>query len=406
MRRIAIVCVHGCPLAPVGEKDTGGMSVYVHQLARQLGGLGIEVDVYTRAHDPSDPETIELGRNARVVHIPAGPLKVAKEQIFDYLGDFLSGMRRFKETNELTYDLLHSHYWFSGKVAGTLAREWGVPHIATFHTLVEIKRRARVGEQEPEVRISVEHQVTASVDRIIVSTHHERRALHRLYGVAGERVSVIPPGVDLDLFHPGSQAAARVRLGLNGERTLLYVGRLEPIKGVEVLLHTLVSMEDPNGIRLMVVGGGDEQDAEMERLKELSRALFIDDQVDFMGRSEHQDLPIYYQAADVTVVPSYYESFGLVALEAMACGTPVVAARVGGLQTMVKDSQTGYLVPWHCADAFADRLEVLLANEALRQSMGREARSFAESMGWERTAASIANVYEGLLSGISSAAAN
>ena len=398
MKRIAVISVHGCPLAHVGEKDTGGMSIYVRQLARKLGLLGIEVDVYTRVHDAADPQIEHLGHNTRVIHIPAGPAEASKQQIPDHLGTFQDGLMRFQQTHGLTYDLIHSHYWLSGIPAMTLAREWGVPHVATFHTLAEIKRRVRVGEYEPDLRIRVEHQVTASADRIIVSTTHEQQALRRLYGVPEERTSVIHPGVDLDMFHPGSREVARERLGLNGERTLLFVGRMEPIKGLEVLLHTMASLEEPDDIRLLVVGGSASQDEEMERLKELSRSLLIDERVDFLGRAEHQLLPLYYQAADVTVVPSYYESFGLVALEAMACGTPVVAARVGGLQTVVKDSQTGYLVPWHCPDAFVDRLEVLLTNELLRHSMGEAAHTFAQSMGWDQTAASIADVYEELCS--------
>ena len=398
MKRIAVISVHGCPLAHVGEKDTGGMSIYVRQLACKLGLLGIEVDVYTRVHDTADPQIEHLGHNARVIHIPAGPAEASKQQIPDHLSTFLDGLMRFQQTHGLIYDLIHSHYWLSGIPAMTLAREWGVPHVATFHTLAEIKRRARVGEYEPNLRIRVEHQVTASADRIIVSSAHERQALRRLYGVPEERTSVIHPGVDLDTFHPGNREVARKRLGLNGERTLLFVGRMEPIKGLEVLLHTVASLEEPNDIRLLVVGGSDSQDEEMERLKELSRSLLIDERVDFLGRAEHQLLPLYYQAADVTVVPSYYESFGLVALEAMACGTPVVAARVGGLQTVVKDGQTGYLVSWHCPDAFVDRLEVLLTNELLRHSMGKAAHAFAQSMGWDQTAASTADVYEELCS--------
>ena len=398
MKRIAVISVHGCPLAHVGEKDTGGMSIYVRQLARELGRLGVQVDVYTRVHDPADAQIERLGHNARVVHIPAGPAEASKQQIPDHLGTFQDGLMEFQQTHGLTYDLIHSHYWLSGIPAIALAREWGVPHVATFHTLAEIKRRARIGEYEPDLRIRAEHQVTASADRIIVSTAHEQQALQHLYGVPKERTSVISPGVDLDLFRPGSQAAARARLGLNGDRTLLFVGRMEPIKGLEVLLHAMAGLEEPDGLRLLVVGGSDSHDQEMERLKELSRSLLIDEQVDFLGRAEHHLLPLYYQAADVMVVPSYYESFGLVALEAMACGTPVVAARVGGLQTVVKDSQTGYLVPWHCPDAFVDRLEVLLTNELLRHSMGEAAHAFAQSMGWDRTATAIADVYEELCS--------
>ncbi|PKB67563.1 MAG: hypothetical protein BZY82_02965 [SAR202 cluster bacterium Io17-Chloro-G3] len=396
MRRIAVVSVHGCPLAQVGEKDTGGMSVYVNQLARHLGMLGIKVDLFTRAHSPKDPAIIKLGRNVRVVHIKAGPFKAPKDSIPQYLGMFLDGVIRFQKSEACNYDLLHSHYWFSGSVALELALAWRIPHVATFHTLAEIKRRARIGEQESDNRISVEHSIAASADSIIVSTEHEKQSLRRLYHVPENKVVVVAPGVDLENFCPGSQTHARAKLGLNGDRTLLFVGRMDPIKGLEVLLHAIASMDKPSNIKLLVVGGNDGQDFQQEHYKELSRTLLITDQVKFLGRAEHRDLPVYYQAADITVVPSYYESFGLVALEAMACGTPVVAARVGGLQTMVKDSHTGYLVPWHCPDAFADRLEILLANEGLRKSMGKEARVAAQEMGWAKTAKWVSLSYQSL----------
>jgi D-inositol-3-phosphate glycosyltransferase len=396
MRRIAVVSVHGCPLAQVGEKDTGGMSVYVNQLARHLGMLGIKVDLFTRAHNPKDPAVIKLGRNVRVVHIKAGPFKAPKDSIPQYLGVFLDGVIRFQKSEDCNYDLLHSHYWFSGSVALELALAWRIPHVATFHTLAEIKRRARIGEQESDHRISVEYSIVASADRIIVSTEHEKQSLRRLYHAPENKVVVVPPGVDLENFCPGSQTHAKAKLGLNGDRTLLYVGRMEPIKGLEVLLHAVASMDKLSSIKLLVVGGNDGQDFQQDHYKELSRTLLITDQVKFLGRAEHCDLPVYYQAADITVVPSYYESFGLVALEAMACGTPVVAARVGGLQTMVKDNHTGYLVPWHCPEAFADRLEILLANEGLRKSMGKEARVVAQDMGWNRTAKRVSFSYQNL----------
>ena len=277
-----------------------------------------------------------------------------------------------------------------------LAREWGVPHVTTFHTLAEIKSRARAGEGEAWPRSITESRIAAAVDRIIVSTAHERGALRRLYNAREEKARVVPGGVDLALFRPGDQWAARNQLGLNGHCTLLYVGRLEPIKGLEVLIHTMAFIEAPRTVRLLVVGGSGGHDQEYQRMKRLTRELAIQDRVDCLGSLSHHLLPLYYQAADVCVVPSYYESFGLVALEAMACGTPVVAARVGGLQTIIKDSRNGYLVQWHCPDAFVDRIEVLLANETLRRSMGKAAWSYAQGVGWDRTAARIAKVYESL----------
>ena len=395
-QRIAFVSVHGCPLARLGSKDTGGMSVYVHQLALSLGRLGFQVDIYTRVHDSHDSQTVDLGENARVIHVPAGPAGAPKEDLFHYLPRFLSRVRAFQKRHRLTYDLIHSHYWLSGWVGEALSKEWDVPHVATFHTLAEIKTRARIGEEEAGPRSATEHQVVAAADRIIVSTAHEMGALQRLYGAQEDRLRVVNPGVDLSLFQPGDQRAARDQLGINGYHTLLYVGRLEPIKGLDVLLHTMASIEAPRAVQLLVAGGGDAQDEGSQRMKRLTHELAIQDRVDFLGNLDHNLLPLYYQAADVCVVPSYYESFGLVAMEAMACGTPVVASRVPGLQAIVRDNHSGYLVPWHCPDAFTDRLEVLLANDALRESMGKEALSTAQDMGWDRAAAAVSEVYEEL----------
>lgn len=372
------------------------MSVYVHQLARGLGRRGFHVDIYTRHCNPRHPMIIALDENTRVIHLKAGPAGAPKEDLFRYLPRFLSRLKAFQQRHHLVYNLIHSHYWLSGWVGDALAREWGVPHVTTFHTLAEVKTRAHMGEGEAGPRSATERQVATAADRIIVSTPYERGALRRLYDAQEEKVCVVPGGVDLALFQPGDQRAARDHLGLNGHRTLLYVGRLDPIKGLEVLMRTLASMEIPCAVRLLVVGGGDGRDQESRRMKHLTRKLAIQDRVDFLGSLDHNLLPLYYQAADVCVVPSYYESFGLVALEAMACGTPVVASRVAGLQTIVRDNWSGYLVPWHCPDAFADRLEVLLANDALRESMGKEGRSIAQGMSWDRTAAGVAKVYAGL----------
>lgn len=380
-------------MARLGTRDSGGMNVYVHRLASALGRLGCQVDIFTRAHGTEEASIVELDENTRLIHLEAGPVDAPKADLVNYLPDFLSELKRFQQDNGLAYDTIHSHYWLSGWVGNELAMEWGVPHVATFHTLAEVKSRARVGEGDAGPRSGVEQKVTAAADGIVVSTAHERTALAQLYDVPEEKVYVIPAGVDLDLFKPGDQAAARDQLGLNGDRVLLYVGRMEPIKGLEVLMYTLGSMEEPVDVRLLVIGGDGEDDEGYQRMLGLAQELNIEDRVDFLGSLSHRLLPLYYQAADVCVVPSYYESFGLVALEAMACGTPVVGSRVPGLETIVRDNWSGYLVPWHCPDAFVDRIEVLLANENLRHSMGEEAQITAAGMSWDHMAVSVAEVY-------------
>ncbi|MBI2170425.1 MAG: glycosyltransferase [Chloroflexi bacterium] len=392
MKRIAFISVHGCPMALLGARSAGGMNVYVRALAQALGRMGFAMDIFTRCHGSGEPLINPLDEHTRVIHIEAGPQDAPKEDLFGYIPAFLHGVQAFVQGSGLRYDLLHSHYWLSGWVGQTLAQEWRAPHVTTFHTLAEIKTRARVGEAEATPRSATERQVIATSDRVIVSTAHEGVALQQLYGAPAGKMRVVPGGVDLDLFHPGSQRAARDQLGLNRHHTILYVGRLDPIKGLEVLMHTLPQLETCKDVQLLVVGGSQE-DAEYQRLKQLSSQLGLAERIEFLGSQQHESLPSYYQAADVCVVPSYYESFGLVALEAMACGTPVVASRVPGLQTIMRDNRSGYLVPWHCPDAFADRLEVLLSNDALRHSMGQQARKMAEAMGWDITAQGVAQVY-------------
>ena len=392
MKRIAFVSVHGCPLAVLGSKSAGGMNVYIRALAQGLGRLGFAVDIFTRRHGSGEPAINAIDANVRIVHIDAGPEDAPKEAMFGYCPSFLEGVRAFAHDENLQYDLLHSHYWLSGWVCQALSQQWGIPHVVTFHTLAEIKTRAKTGEGEATPRNATEHEVVACADRIVVSTGYEVQALQQLYGADQEKVRVVPGGVDLDLFHPASQRAARDRLGLNGHKTILYVGRLDPIKGVETLMHTLSQLEESGDVQLLVIGGS-EADGEYQRLKALTAQLGLSNKITFLGSRQHEMLPTYYQAADVCVVPSYYESFGLVALEAMACGTPVVASRVPGLQTIVQDNRSGYLVAWHCPDAYADRLDVLLSNDSLRQSMGRQARETAVGMSWDGTAQGVAQVY-------------
>jgi len=396
MKRLAVISMLGCPLAPMGERDTGGMSVYINQIAIGLGKLGIEVDIYTRIHEDEKNIIEQLAYNVRIIHIEAGLSKTSKHQLPQYLDSFLQGIREFSRKNALTYDLIQSHYWLSAIPSTTLAKEWNIPHVTTFHTLAEIKRRIRIGEFEPELRIHSEHWITHSIDKIIVSSEHEKISLRNLYQVQKERVEVIPPGVKLDMFCPSNKLISRAQLGLKDDHIMLFVGRMEPIKGLELILYTMANLNEGTKTRLLVIGGNDSQDQEIERLKRLSQILNINKQVSFIGRVDHHLLPTYYQAADVTVIPSYYESFGLVALESMACGTPVIASRVGGLPGIVKNNQTGYLVQSHCPDAFANRLEILLNNEALRLNMGKTSRDFANEMGWGRTAFSIMNVYKKL----------
>ncbi len=397
MERIAFISVHGCPVARLGERDTGGMNVYVLQTARELGKRGIKVDIYTRHHDPADHAITEIGEHTRVIHLAAGPYGEPKESLYQYLPQFLSNVKRYQVAHDLTYSLVHSHYWLSGWVGALLAEAWQVPHVATFHTLAEIKKQARSGEREPVERTQGEMDIVQEADRITAFSRHEKEALAQLYGAHPSKVAVIPAGVDLELFQPHAKAQAKKELGLQDKRVVLFVGRIEPLKAVDLLLQAFALLEDRAGVHLVIVGGNPHQSRELKRLQGLAAQLGLGDGVSFEGTVEQSRLPMYYSAADVFVLPSYYESFGLVALEAMACGTPVIASRVGGLQDVVKDGVTGYLVSWRCPEPYTERLEVLLSNEGLRSTMGEAAHRMAQGQGWGAVAESLLQVYQELL---------
>ena len=396
MYRLALLSMHGCPLARLGERDNGGMNVYVLQVAKELGKRGNKVDVFTRWHDPNDPQIVHLGDNTRVVHLEAGPYDKTKAGLHRYVPEFVRKLRQFQRAEDVSYDMVHSHYWLSGLAGEKLAQEWGVPHIATFHTLARTKMFARVGEREPKLREAAELRVMKSVDAVVVSTEQEKQDLSRLYDTVPYRVEVIPAGVDLDLFRPMDRAKAREQLGLAEKRIVLSVGRIQPLKGLDILIGAMSKLEDTADTRLVIVGGDLGRDVELTRLQTLTARLGLQDAVSFVGAVKQAELPTYYSAADILVMPSYYESFGLVALEAMACGLPIIASRVGGPRMFVRQGEVGYLIPWHCPEPYAQRIEVLLSNAALRDSMGRAAKVKAGTMGWDKVANRTLGLYSSL----------
>ena len=369
------------------------MNVYVRQLAAALGDLGMQIDIFTREHADVANRIETIGPNVRVIHITAGEPKARVGELYAHLPEFLGQLNAFREEEGLEYDVVHSHYWLSSWVGRELSQAMGVPHVVTFHTLGLIKMQSRAGEVEPAERPVVEAEVMATADRIIAFSPHERDAMARLYGADAGKVSLVPCGVDLSLFRPLDQNSVRARLGLNGEKILLYVGRIEPLKGLELLVETAAQMDSDESVRVVVVGADANGDREMDRVKRLAKERDLEDQIDFVGQVDHNELPLYYNAADVCVVPSYYESFGLVALESMACGTPVVATRVGGLSTIIHHGRTGYLKSWRCPEAFANSVEMIISSDGLQQSMGEAARKRAEGMGWDNVAAMIWNEY-------------
>lgn len=395
-----MLSLHTSPMAALGGRETGGMNVYVREVATQLGASGALVDIFTRRLDPALPAVAEIATRVRLVQVDAGPPSlVEKEDLPAYVEPFAAGVEAFRAAEGVTYDLIHSHYWLSAAAGDLLARSWDIPHAAMFHTLGDVKLRARASERESEVRLETERRLVHALDRVVAATEHERRLLRQIYRVAPSRVAVVPLGVDLDQFEPGDQASARRRLGLReDERVILAVGRIEPLKGLDVLIQSLSAMSGRERVGLYIIGGDERARPEFARLQAIARTFGVQDQVHFLGSRPHEDLPDYYRAADMVAVPSFYESFGLVAVEAMASGVPVVASRVGGLASTVVDGRTGYLIAWRCPEPFAEKFDLLFANEELRRALGAAARRrMEESYSWAGVAASIAALYEELI---------
>ncbi len=408
---VAMLSYHTCPLATLGGKHTGGMNVYVRDLARQLGEMGVHVDVFTRSQDEHVPHVLhDLSYGNRVVHIPAGPERpLPKPELARYIADFAAGVADFARRKGIRYQIIHSHYWMSGIAAETLKAAWDAPVVHMFHTLGIMKQRvADEGEDRHSPRIESEHRVLRVADRIIAATSAELAQLQWLYRADTGKVRVIPPGVDIRRFYPISPDEAKEFIGVPPQdRMLLFVGRIEPLKGLDTLIHALALMHQ-QGIThrehlcLSVIGGEpdappDEVTDEMARLQALRQRYGLEDLVAFLGKRSQDTLPYYYSAAEAVVMPSHYESFGMVALEAMACGTPVVASQVGGLAFLVRDGETGFHVPSGEPEALAERLTALLTDHDLRARMGQQAMAYARQYDWARIAEQIVAVYRELV---------
>ena len=409
--RIAMLSYHTCPLATLGGKDTGGMNVYVRDLTRELGRLGIHVDVFTRSQDEHVPHVLhDLGYGNRVVHIPAGPEQPSpKQELPDYIPEFVQGIERFAAEKGLHYDLIHSHYWMSGLAAEMLSDIWGeIPMIQMFHTLGEMKNRIAQSDEERETasRLEGERRVLARANRIIAATLAEQAQLEWLYKANSRKITIIPPGVDTGRFYPIPKDEAKQFIGIPDEdRMVLFVGRIEPLKGLDTLIRAMACMGLENSdcpAYLAIIGGDpsaspDEMTSEMASLQQLCRELKMDRTVVFLGKRGQDTLPYYYSAAEVLVMPSHYESFGMVALEAMACGTPVIASQVGGLAFLIQDGVTGYHVPGGDSDALCEKLTLLLGNAENREQMGQRAAEEAKAYSWDKIAEQMIAVYESLL---------
>jgi len=399
--------VHTSPMDQPGSGDSGGMNVYIRAVTERLAQRGVEVDLFTRCRGGDTHDVREIAPGIRVVSVKAGPCTpVPKSVLPRFLPEFLGGVLRIAREDGRGYDIVHSHYWLSGWVGRAAKQAWGTPLVASFHTLGKVKNYslARGEPPEPPARLSGEERVIAAADRILAPTPSEAAQLVGLYRAESDQIRLVPPGVDHTIFVPKDRAAARAALHLSGLRLALFVGRLQGHKGPDVAVRTLAEAvaRDPEAAEdlvLGIVGGpsGEHHGAELARLMDLAGALGVSDRVMIFPPQPQARLVDFYAAADVVLAPSRSESFGLVALEAQACGVPVVAAAVGGLRYVVEDGRTGFLVEGHDPGDHTDPLLRILRDPALAARLGGEAARRALRFTWDATANELMGVYDELI---------
>jgi len=396
--RIAMISIHSCPVGKLGGRDTGGMNVYIVELARELGRKGHVVDIYTRVHQPEHEQLVSLGQNVRLIHLDTiRDEEMPKIAIYSYLQRFTCGVENFRKSNSLDYDLIHSHYWLSGLVGKQLRAWWHIPQVVMFHTLGAAKNSVGIGEDEPELRIESEREVVNNCERIIAATDREREELIQHYGASPTKIAVIPCGVNLDLFKPIDKGMARKELSLDHEKVILLVGRIEPLKGLGQMFKALTHITGNEAPRLMIVGGDEHSQDEVHALQGMARELHIEDQVTFAGSVPQERLPLFYSAADVCVIPSYYESFGMVALESLACGTPIVATDVGGIRHIIRRSETGRIVSDNSPRHLASSISELLCQTEEQEQHVEMRRAMMAEFSWANIADRILFEYDSLL---------
>jgi D-inositol-3-phosphate glycosyltransferase len=394
MTSVAMLSMHTSPLAQPGEGDAGGMNVFVRELGAALAQAGVTVRVYVRRSAEDLEPLVSIEPGFQVIHVPVGPASVDKADLPSLVDAYADWVEADLQAVG-GVDVLHANYWLSGVAGHRIKHSMSLPLVSTFHTLGRVK--ASSGDPEPAERVQAEASVIGCSDLITASNPIEAAQLRDLYGAPADRIELVPPGVDRAFFSPGDRAGARHALGLDDQPVMLFVGRLQPLKGVSIAVEALARLRRRD-TRLLVVGGPSGADGadEAVRIHKLVADLGLADRVRFVAPQPHHLLSTYYRAADVCVVPSRSESFGLVALEAAACGTPVVAAAVGGLTTLVDDGVTGYLVPGRDPVDFADRIDAVLGDADLARSMSRAAAALVPRYNWATTAARLRRVYADL----------
>jgi D-inositol-3-phosphate glycosyltransferase len=410
LRRAAQISVHTSPLAALGGTDAGGMNVYIRELACHLAQQGLPVDIFTRRTDPKTSEVREFCPGVNVIAVTAGPpAPISKNDLFPFLPEFAEQMALYSVREGVRYDVVHAHYWLSGWAAELARRYWETPFVQMFHTTAHMKNAvAAHADRETDLRLQIEKRLLTLADGIIAANPDERADLIWRMGVPTEKVCTIPPGVDLELFQPQPRAASRAEVGISpDERVVLFVGRIDPIKGIDTLIDAaeivvVTRSIEPTPTFLIVGGDLDADGNPVGPLADVAKSIAergIGPSFRLVGSQPQDQLPVFYGAADIVAVPSRYESFGLVAVEAMACAKPVVASRVGGLRFTIDEGTTGFLVKPQSPGALAGAMEQIFSDEPLRVAMSAAARPSVARYDWSNVARQVKHVYHRLAEG-------
>lgn len=405
-----MISFHTCPLASKEGKETGGMNVYVLELSKALALNGVDVDMYTRAQDETNPHIEEITPHLRLIHLPAGPKHmIEKKKLIDYIPEFVDAFLAFTKQNDLAYDVLHCHYYLSGLIGVEInkKREKKLPIVMTFHTLALMKNLVARDELEKEEleRINAEKMLTQEVDKILVPSDSEKNYLEYLYQADIRKVVVIPPGVDIDFFRPMDKIEAKAAVGAKIEdKILLFVGRIEPLKGLDMLMYALkvLIMKNPElSVCLWIVGGDILQKQELwshqlKMLQQLKEVLHLTTRVRFVGQKTQEELPTYYNAAEMVIMPSHYESFGMVTLEAMACGIPVITTNVAGVSQLIDKTHTSLITSVNNPLLLASQIKYLLTDDKAHTQISNDLREKAQGLSWSIIVKEIIAVYESI----------
>jgi len=410
IQHLALLSVHTSPLAPMGGKKTGGMNVYIRELAYELGSRGIKVDIFTRRTSHDEPQIDQaIHENVRVIYLTAGGIRpLAPDEIYPHLSEFTARLIAFTTIRNIKYDMIYSHYWLSGWVAQKLKESWGTPFVQMFHTLGHMKKRILNTTDNiflPDQRSATETEVVQWANRVVAATPAEYTQLLWLYRTNRKIIKIVPPGVNIHRFNPKRTIAPRTQLGLpDNANIFLFVGRIEPLKAVDTIINALATLKSQDNslmktVRFVVIGGNpnDEADNEMMRLKSLVAEHGLEEYVIFLGAKDQTALPDYYASATAVIMPSDYESFGMVALEAMASGTPVIASHVGGLAYLVRHEETGFLIPVRESNALADCIKLFIEYPELCDELGNKASQIAQEYAWEQIADRLLTIFDDIL---------